>query len=122
MKDFLRLILQYLWVILPYQEKERWQYRFNLRNPLGYLLLFIVAVVVGIAEGATSFYRVIDETLSDAIRDTKSIGVYTVTETGSNDKPFVAPRNNAEQTTPLPPVNGNQLHEDAVRGRDSWPE
>jgi hypothetical protein len=64
----LRFITILLWITIQYKDaKGNKKYKFNIRNPVGWVLLLIVCVVSGIIAGVKEGYKLATHTLEDAL-------------------------------------------------------
>lgn len=64
----LHYIFKYTWVI---RTDKAGGYRFNLANPLGWMILLLIAMFVGIYDGAKSMV----DTIRMVVKDTQQTGV-----------------------------------------------
>lgn len=68
MRKLIHYTLKYLWVIRARTDsKGNDQHRFNLWNPLGWLLLLLWAAVAGLIEGCKASFLLVKWTVKDSI-------------------------------------------------------
>lgn len=68
MKKIIHKFLKRTYVITEYVgTKGEPLHKFNLYNPFGYCILFIYAVIAGIAEGIKTFYLAFKQTIQDSL-------------------------------------------------------
>lgn len=72
MKEIVQKLLIITYIISSYKDKDgTLQYAFNLKNPVGWLLLIVVALFTGLWEFFGAAYKVIRDVAGDSIKARK---------------------------------------------------
>lgn len=67
MKKIIHFLLKYSGTIREYTDKKGIkQHKFNKWNPIGYLVLIVVAIISGLIEFLKVFFGIIKQTLKEA--------------------------------------------------------
>lgn len=70
MKNLIHFLLKYSWTIREYSDKKGNKlHKFNLFNPIGYVMLILFAMLGGVWEFFKTFYSIISQTIKEAIYD-----------------------------------------------------
>ncbi len=67
MERLVHMVLKYLWVIRTYKDKKGVKlWIFNFYNPIGWMLLIVWSIGVGVVEGVAACLYTIAETVKDS--------------------------------------------------------